>query len=44
LNRQIEALEATRRERIRAGSSEPVMGKVSQLLTLQGVGSNSAWL
>jgi transposase len=44
LNRQIEALEATRRERIRAGSAEPVVGKVSQLLTLQGVGSNSAWL
>jgi len=44
LNRQIEALEATRRERIRAGGTEPVVGKVSQLLTLQGVGSNSAWL
>ena len=44
LNRQIEALEATRRERIREGSAEPVVGKVSQLLTLQGVGSNSAWL
>src|SRR5204862_433143 len=41
LNRQIDALEATRRERIRAGSDEPVLGKVSQLLTLQGVGSNS---
>ena len=44
LNRQIDALEATRRERIRAGSDEPVLGKVSQLLTLAGVGSNSAWL
>jgi transposase len=44
LNRQIEGLEATRRERIRAEKAEPVMGKVSQLLTLQGVGSNSAWL
>lgn len=44
MNRQIEALEATRRERIRAEKTEPVVGKVSQLLTLQGVGSNSAWL
>jgi transposase len=44
LNRQIEALEATRRERIRAGGTEPAIGKVSQLLALQGVGSNSAWL
>jgi transposase len=44
LNRQIDAIEATRRERIRAGSAEPVVGQVSQLLTLQGVGSNSAWL
>ena len=44
LNRQIDALEATRRERIRAESAEPVVGKVGQLLTLQGVGSNSAWL
>jgi transposase len=44
LNRQIEALEATRRERIRTEKTEPVVGKVSQLLTLQGVGSNSAWL
>lgn len=44
LNRQIEALETTRRERIRAEKAEPAVGKVSQLLTLQGVGSNSAWL
>jgi transposase len=44
LNRQIEALEATRRERIRAEKAGPVVGKVGQLLTLQGVGSNSAWL
>jgi transposase len=44
LNRQIEALEVTRRERIRAEKAEPVMEKVSRLLTLQGVGSNSAWL
>jgi len=43
LNRQIDALEAMRRERIRAGSDAAVE-KVQQLLTLQGVGSNSAWL
>jgi transposase len=44
LNRQIEALEARRRERIRSEKAEPTVDKVSQLLTLQGVGSNSAWL
>jgi transposase len=43
LTRQIEALEALRRERIRAGRDAAVE-KVQQLLTLQGVGSNSAWL
>jgi len=43
LNRQIEALEAMRRDRIRAGSGAAIE-KVQQLLTLQGVGSNSAWL
>ena len=43
LTRQIEALEAVRRERIRAGRDAAVE-KVQQLLTLQGVGSNSAWL
>jgi transposase len=43
LNRQIEALEATRREQIRAGRDAGVE-KVQQLLMLQGVGSNSAWL
>jgi transposase len=44
LNQQIEALETTRRERIRAEKAGPVVGKVGQLLTLQGIGSNSAWL
>jgi transposase len=44
LNRQIEALEATRRERIRAEKADPAVGQVSQLLALAGVGSNSAWL
>jgi transposase len=44
LDRQIEALETTRRERIRAERATPAVGKVRQLLTLQGVGSNSAWL
>ena len=44
LNRQIETLETVRRERIRAGKSEPAVDQVRRLLTLQGVGSNSAWL
>jgi len=45
LTRQIEAIEATRREQIRAGRhTQLAMAKVNQLLTLQGVGSNSAWL
>lgn len=45
LTRQIEAVEATRREQIRAGRDPQLaIGKVNQLLTLQGVGSNSAWL
>jgi transposase len=43
LNRQIEALEGARRERIRAGSDAAVR-QVQQLLALQGIGSNSAWL
>jgi transposase len=43
LNRQIEALEAARRDQIRAGSGAAIQ-KVQQLLTLQGIGSNSAWL
>jgi transposase len=43
LNRQIEALEAERRDQIRAGGDEAIQ-KVRQLLTLQGIGSNSAWL
>lgn len=44
LNEQIEAVEATRRERIRTLREDPAVAKVSRLLTLQGVGSNSAWL
>jgi transposase len=43
LNRQIEALEASRRDQIRAGGDAATQ-KVQQLLTLQGIGSNSAWL
>jgi transposase len=43
LNRQIELLEAARRDQIRAGGDEAIQ-KVQQLLTLQGIGSNSAWL
>jgi transposase len=43
LNRQIEALEAARRDAIRAGGDAAIQ-KVQQLLTLQGIGSNSAWL
>jgi transposase len=33
-----------RRERIRTLREDPAVAKVSRLLTLQGVGSNSAWL
>ena len=43
LNRQIEAFEAGRRDQIRAGGDAAIQ-KVQQLLTLQGIGSNSAWL
>lgn len=43
LNRQIEALETARRDQIRAGGDAAIQ-KVQQLLTLQGIGSNSAWL
>ena len=43
LNRQIKALEAERREQIRVGE-DAAMQKVQKLLTLQGIGSNSAWL
>ena len=43
LTQQIEAVEATRRERIRMLREDPAVAKVSRLLTLQGVGSNSAW-
>ncbi len=44
LNRQIDAVEAERRARIRTAMSDPTMRGVSQLLALQGIGSNSAWL
>jgi transposase len=43
LNRQIQALEAERREAIRAGRDR-AMAQVRQLVALQGIGSNSAWL
>jgi transposase len=43
LNRQIQALEAERREAIRAGRGR-AMAQVRQLVSLQGIGSNSAWL
>jgi transposase len=43
LNRQIEALETARRDQIRAGGDAAIQ-KVQQLLSLQGIGSNSAWL
>jgi transposase len=43
LGNQIDALESARRERIRAGSEAATL-QVQQLLTLQGIGSNSAWL
>ena len=44
LNRQIDAVEAKRRAWIRTAISDPTMRGVSQLLALQGIGSNSAWL
>jgi transposase len=44
LNRQIDAVEAERRARIRTAMGDPTMRGVSQLLALQGIGSNSAWL
>jgi transposase len=44
LNRQIEQLEARRRECIRKDAKDPAVQKVTQLLRLQGIGSNSAWL
>jgi transposase len=43
LNRQIQTLEAERREAIRAGRDR-TMAQVRQLVALQGIGSNSAWL
>ena len=43
LNRQIQALEAERREAIRTGRDH-AMAQVRQLVALQGIGSNSAWL
>lgn len=43
LDRQIERLEAARREALRAGE-DPAVQKVNQLLALKGIGSNSAWL
>jgi transposase len=43
LSGQIDALESTRRERIRAGNDTATL-QVQQLLALQGIGSNSPWL
>jgi len=43
LNRQIQALEAERREAIRVGRDR-AMAQVRQLVSLAGIGSNSAWL
>lgn len=43
LSGQIDALESARRERIRAGNDTATL-QVQQLLALQGIGSNSAWL
>lgn len=40
---QIHVLEAARRKLVRH-SDDPAMGKVRQLLTLRGIGANSAWL
>lgn len=43
LERQIERLEAARREALRE-AADPAVQKVNQLLALKGIGSNSAWL
>jgi len=43
LSGQIDALESARRERIRTGNDTATL-QVQQLLALQGIGSNSAWL
>lgn len=43
LTRQIQALQNERRRLVRS-SDDPAMQKISQLLTLRGVGTNSAWL
>ena len=43
LNRQIDALAAARRERIRQGQDAAVR-QVRQLLALRGIGTHSAWL
>ena len=43
LSGQIAALESARRERIRTGNDTATL-QVQQLLALQGIGSNSAWL
>jgi transposase len=43
LTRQIQVLQNERRRLVRS-SDDPAMQKISQLLTLRGIGANSAWL
>jgi transposase len=43
LTRQIQGLQNERRRLVRS-SDDPAMQKISQLLTLRGIGTNSAWL
>ena len=43
LTRQIQGLQNERRRLVRS-SDDPAMQKISQLLTLRGIGANSAWL
>ena len=43
VDRQIKDLESERARRIRT-ASDPVVGKVRQLLRLRGIGANSSWL
>jgi transposase len=43
LTRQIQSLQNERRRLVRCGD-DPAMQKISQLLTLRGIGANSAWL
>jgi hypothetical protein len=44
VDRQIRALTNERARRIRTTASDPAIEQMRQLLTLKGIGPNSAWL